>query len=122
MGCAAKEDEPCLADEKPAHEVRISRGFWMGRTEVTVRAYKTYAAATNARMPANLRFGLDEQPMTEIDWNEAVGYCRWAGDLRLPTEAQWEYAASGVGHTGNQPPGASRLIAPSRMRKNSSPG
>ena len=50
MGCSPKDDE-CQADEKPAHEVTITKGFWMGRTEVTVGAYNHFADATNRKKP-----------------------------------------------------------------------
>ncbi|MFN0103949.1 MAG: bifunctional serine/threonine-protein kinase/formylglycine-generating enzyme family protein [Bryobacteraceae bacterium] len=92
MGCSSGDSE-CSNDEKPVHEVRIRKAFWMGQTEVTVEAYKRFAAATGKALP-NLSFGGASLPMTEIDWNEAKGYCEWAG-LRLPTEAEWEYAARG---------------------------
>ncbi len=90
MGCSPGDGE-CHPNEKPAHEVRISEAFWMGQTAVTVEAYKRYAAANGKAMPS-LRFGGDSLPMTEIDWTEAKSYCEWAG-MRLPTEAEWEYAA-----------------------------
>ena len=101
MGCAHPTDEPCRDQEKPAHDVRISKGFWMGQTEVTVAAYKRYVQAAGKAMPAepeifgrklNPQWSLESLPMTDVDWNDARDYCEGNG-LRLPTEAEWEYAA-----------------------------
>ena len=50
MGCSPGDNE-CTGDEKPAHRVMITKGFWMGQTEVTVAAYKRFAAATRRQMP-----------------------------------------------------------------------
>jgi formylglycine-generating enzyme required for sulfatase activity len=50
MGCSPG-DESCYDDEKPSHQVAISRGFWIGQTEVTVGAYKRFAATTRRQMP-----------------------------------------------------------------------
>ena len=50
MGCSPGDTE-CGADEKPAHQVTITQGFWMGQTPVTVGAYKRFAAATGRQMP-----------------------------------------------------------------------
>jgi len=41
-------------DEKPVHKVRITKGFWMGQTPVTVGAYKRYAQAMGKAMPHNI--------------------------------------------------------------------
>ena len=47
MGCSPGDNE-CEDDEKPPHQVTITKGFWLGQTEVTVGAYKRFAGATGA--------------------------------------------------------------------------
>lgn len=97
MGCSPGDDE-CQPDEKPAHRVTLTRDFWIGQTEVTVGTYKRYAAATGREIPGAPPFNPDwtagNLPMTSVTWDEARDFCLWSGG-RLPTEAEWEYAARG---------------------------
>jgi formylglycine-generating enzyme required for sulfatase activity len=102
MGCSPG-DRDCYFDERPQHPVKISKGFWMTQTVVTEVAYKRFAVGNGRPMPATpgtQGWSHDNFPMVNVSWEDAQAYCHWAGG-RLPTEAEWEYAAR-AGSTGSR--------------------
>src|ERR1039457_5093730 len=90
MGCS-RGDTECEDSEKPAHQVTIMKGFWLGRTEATVGAYKRFTKATGRQMPPeptyhdehyveqslNPGWGNEAMPIVEVTWDDAQAYCSW---------------------------------------------
>ncbi|MBP3532130.1 MAG: formylglycine-generating enzyme family protein [Thermoguttaceae bacterium] len=121
------ESEEGREDDETQHRVKLTRGFWMLETPVTVGMWRSFAKTTGYRMgdgyngeggwgvnvfgefvqslsftwenpgfPESFR-QTDDHPATQIDWAGAVAFCDWLAKetrmpIRLPTEAQWEYA------------------------------
>lgn len=88
-----------VPEESPVHMVNL-RPFLIGRNEVTFDLYDRFAKATGRSLPNDEGWGRGQQPVINISWDDAQALAIWLSEqtgkgYRLPSEAEWEYAASG---------------------------
>lgn len=91
-------DDADAQQGKPQHPVAL-RAFRIGETPVTFAQYDAFAAATGRALPQDDGLGRGERPVINIDRADMLAYVAWLnhtsgqGGFRLPSEAEWEYAA-----------------------------
>jgi formylglycine-generating enzyme required for sulfatase activity/serine/threonine protein phosphatase PrpC len=93
-----------FAEERPRHKVTLD-SFAISKYEITFTEYERFARTSGRRIPDNLYLDKDTHPVIYVSWDDAFYYAKWLSEetghtYNLPSEAQWEYAAS----TGKKSP------------------
>ncbi len=95
MGATSEQGSDAMSDEKPAHQVTLST-YSIGETEVTQELWKAVMGSNPSE------FKGDTRPVEQVSWNDCQEFIKRLNEItgktfRLPTEAEWEYAARGGG-------------------------
>ena len=94
-GCFTLGSEQGFINEKPVRHICFDSPFYIGRCEVSNAQYQSCVQAHVCdHVDVTSQFSGPLQPVMNVTWEDAIAFCAWH-DLRLPTEAEWEYAARG---------------------------
>lgn len=102
-----QKDSDAGEREFPRHTVYVSE-FSLSRYPVTVAQFRVFIEESGYDAGKGWQSGVDNHPVVDVSWDDAAAYCRWLsgklkeaglGEVRLPTEAEWEKAARGETET-----------------------
>ena len=93
-----------MGNGSSARQVTLST-FMMSATEVTFEQYDAFCEATGKSKPADMGWGRGKRPVINVSWDDINSFCSWlskrtGAEIRLPNEAEWEYAARGGHRSG----------------------
>jgi len=132
-----------VVDAQPIHQVELSSPYMIGESPITFDEYESYIQASQTPPPIDEGWGRGNRPIIHINWNTAVACCNWLSDqdeyapccsgkgkvtqcdfsadgYRLPTEAEWEFAArGGTLSMGNEYTGSNDIAEVAWFEKNS---
>jgi sulfatase modifying factor 1 len=116
-------DDRGKGNERPESEVTITQGYYMGTQEVRYQDFLQFSQETAFSMPE--LYGNDQQdfPIVMVSWEDAKAYASWLSEksglqFRLPTEAEWEFAASNRGQGASRYPGSEDVMEVARHKGN----
>lgn len=104
MGATTEQEGFDAHTERPIHTVTLTKGYWVGKTEVTQQLWQAVMGTNPSSAKEYEGKKNDMLPVCDVTWMDCKKFCEKLSALtgkkfRLPTEAEWEYAARGAGKT-----------------------